>query len=108
MGRVALFLLLSIVVAACDYPIRNQALTSANAQDKYEWKYLPGGDDILVIVTASGGGTGAAALAMSVLQAMDRIKLPSGQSLTDKVDIVSCLGRKRHRPIFRALRQGGL
>ncbi len=89
MRRAALFLLLSVMLAACDYPVRNQALTSANAQAKYELKYLPDGDDTLVIVTASGGGTRAAALAMSVLQAMDRIKLPSGQSLTDKVDIVS-------------------
>src|SRR4029077_9483665 len=57
----------------------------------YEWKTLAPGElqDTLVIVTMSGGRTRATALAMSVLRAMDKIKLASGASLADEIDIVS-------------------
>ena len=81
-------LLLLASLAACSYPIRNEAVPTGSPA-KYAWERLPPGDDTLVIVTASGGGTRASALAMSVLQAMAQVKLASGRSLADKVDIVS-------------------
>ncbi len=87
--RTLLGLLLALAsLAACSYPIRNEAIPSGK-HPKYAWENLPGGDDTLVIVTASGGGTRASALAMAVLQAMAQVKLASGRSLADKVDIVS-------------------
>ena len=87
--RTPLCLLLALAsLAACSYPIRNEAVPVGN-YPKYAWENLPAGDDTLVIVTASGGGTRASALAVSVLQATAQVKLASGRSLADKIDIVS-------------------
>src|SRR5260370_12575094 len=65
------------VLAGCAYPIRNDAVVETS-RPTYEWKALPPGElqDTLVIVTMSGGGTRATALAMAVLGAMVKIKLP--------------------------------
>src|SRR5260370_16592171 len=78
------------VLAGCAYPIRNDAVVETS-RPTYEWKALPPGElqDTLVIVTMSGGGTRATALAMAVLRAMDKIKLASGASPPDEIDIVS-------------------
>ncbi len=77
-------------LAACSYPIRNDAI-GPGSRPQYEWGSLAPGDlqDTLVVVTASGGGTRATALTMSVLRAMDKIKLASGASLADEIDILS-------------------
>jgi NTE family protein len=77
-------------LAACSYPIRNDAI-GPGSRPAYEWGSLAPGDlqDTLVVVTASGGGTRATALTMSVLRAMDKIKLASGASLADEIDILS-------------------
>jgi NTE family protein len=77
-------------LAACSYPIRNDAIGPGSGP-QYEWGSLAPGDlqDTLVVVTASGGGTRATALTMSVLRAMDKIKLASGASLADEIDILS-------------------
>ena len=86
---VLLFLAL-LGVAGCSYPIRNEAIVSAN-RDQYKWTD-PGPNsfgDTLVIVTASGGGTRAAALSMAVLRTMDAVRLPSGKSLADEIDVLS-------------------
>src|SRR5712671_3608570 len=72
------------------YPIRNEAAVDPRPA-AYEWKSLSPGDlqDTLVVVTASGGGTRATALTMSVLRAMDKIKLASGARLADEIGILS-------------------
>ncbi len=88
-GTASLLLISLATLAACSYPVRNQALPPVKPTDEYDWKSLPSGDDTLVIVTASGGGTRAAALEMSVLQAMDRIRLVSGKTLAQRIDILS-------------------
>lgn len=86
------FAALSLVaaLAGCAYPIRNEAVVDTRPP-AYEWKSLSPGElqDTLVIVTASGGGTRATALTMSVLRAMDKIKLASGSSLANEIDILS-------------------
>src|SRR5713226_5596755 len=88
----ACFAVLSMgaILAGCAYPVRNDAVVESS-RPKYDWQGLPPGElqDTLVIVTMSGGGTRATALAMSVLRAMDKIKLASGASLADEIDIVS-------------------
>src|ERR1700722_13116975 len=88
----AFFAVLSMatVLAGCAYPIPHDAVVETS-RPTYDWKSLPSGElpDTLVIVTMSGGGTRATALAMSVLRAMDKIKLASGASLADEIDIVS-------------------
>jgi NTE family protein len=79
------------VLAGCAYPPRNDVATMESKNHEYTWKSLPT-DSLprtLVIVTASGGGTRATALAMAVLQTLDHVKLPSGKSLADEVDVIS-------------------
>lgn len=87
---VGLLVVALAVLAACDYPIRNEPLETRQPPP-YRWSRLAGHppSDTLVIVTASGGGTRATALSMAVLQAMDRVKLEAGGSLADKVDVIS-------------------
>jgi NTE family protein len=88
-------ILLSIAaLAGCSYPTRNAPMTAAGLAQPYTWKTMEAGapddmKDTLVVVTASGGGTRATALAMAVLDAMNRIDLPNGKHLADEVDIIS-------------------
>jgi NTE family protein len=84
-------LCLTLAVAGCgSYPIRNDALMTS-APPRYDWESLQDNElsDTLIIFTASGGGTRATALAMAVLGAMDKVKLPSGRGLADEIDIIS-------------------
>lgn len=86
----ALLLLALASIAACSYPIRNEEIGGAN-RSQYKWEDAGTNSlgDTLVIVTASGGGTRAAALSMAVLETMDEVKLPSGKSLADAIDVLS-------------------
>jgi NTE family protein len=82
---------LALAIAGCGaYPLRNDAVTAPD-RPKYDWEALSDGElqDTLIVFTASGGGTRATALAMAVLQAMEKVKLPSGRALVDEVDIIS-------------------
>ena len=83
-------LCLVLAIAGCSYPLRNDAIV-AGQRPVYDWEALSKGElqDTLVIFTASGGGTRATALAMSVLQAMEKVRLASGSSLADEIDIMS-------------------
>jgi hypothetical protein len=80
-----------VAVAACAYPTRNQQAAVIDDRSGYRWSNLdPSGlEDTLVIVTASGGGTRATALTLSVLRALDRIALPNGATLAQEVDLIS-------------------
>ena len=88
--RLALLLAMG-ALAACAYPTRNEVKTEESRQHQYSWASLAPDDmpDTLVIVTASGGGTRATALAMAVLGTLNRIELPSGKRLADEVDVIS-------------------
>jgi len=73
------------VLAACSYPTRNIEATTLS--------HIPGdrlvGDrETLVIVTASGGGTRATALTLSVLRALSHIKLPDN-TMDNSIDVIS-------------------
>ncbi len=83
--------LAAAVLAACEYPRRNQELASLNPSQGYRWNALSGGelDDTLLIVTASGGGTRATALTLSALRGLDKLTLASGRSLAEEVDVIS-------------------
>jgi NTE family protein len=87
----ALALALALVAAGCAYPTRNQPATVIDEGYGYRWNNLdPSGlEDTLVIVTASGGGTRATALALSVLRGLDAIALGNGETLADEVDLIS-------------------
>lgn len=79
-------ILLLLLLAACSYPVRNQQAAALNS--------IPGtglvaDKETLVIVSASGGGTRATALAYAVLKGMEAVKLPGGSGLAEHVDIIS-------------------
>jgi NTE family protein len=89
--RLPVFLVAALfLLASCSYPIRNEPLLD-NAHPEYVWRTLPAQapQDTLVIVTASGGGTRATALSMAVLSTLDRVRLASGVSMADKIDVLS-------------------
>jgi NTE family protein len=98
------------LLSACAYPTRNEALTDA-ARPRYDYQQARAADgmpDTLVIVTASGGGARATALALSVLQAMDEIKLRSGAStLAKQVDIISSVSGGSVAAAYFALNGAG-
>ena len=78
-------------VSSCAYPVRNHPATVISDTHGYQFAKLErrGGDDTLVIVTMSGGGTRATALGLSVLQGLDGIALPSGETLAEEINVVS-------------------
>ena len=98
--RLGFVLAAAFALAACSYPLRNEPRAPAQSTTDV-WR---NSDDTLIIVTASGGGTRAAALAMSVLQAMDQMKVAGGQSLADRIDIVSSVSGGSVTAAYFALR----
>jgi NTE family protein len=80
-----------LLLNGCAYPIRNQQAADLSDRKGYRWSNLrpAGHSDTLVIVTASGGGTRAAALELSVLQGMAQVRMPDGGVLADEIDVLS-------------------
>lgn len=83
--------LLVLALLGCAYPTRNQEAQVISDSSGYRWDNLKPGklEDTLVIVTASGGGTRATALTLSVLSALDKVVLPGGGTLAREVDVIS-------------------
>ena len=73
------------------YPTRNQEASVVDETHGYRWANLgpSAPEQTLVIVTASGGGTRAAALTLSVLRGLDKVVLANGRTLAQKVDVIS-------------------
>jgi NTE family protein len=84
-------LVLVVALAGCSYPTRNQEAQLIAETHGYRWGNLAPSEleDTLVIVTASGGGTRATALALSVLRGLDQVALPNGRTLAQEVDVIS-------------------
>lgn len=91
LGGSMLILVLAAGLAGCAYPTRNAPIDEINAAAGYRWDNINRGswDDTLVIVTASGGGTRAAALELAVLRGLDQVTAPNGQQLTNEIDVIS-------------------
>ena len=90
--RVAALAIVAVAAASCTTPPRTTPLTSIGAEPQYD--YVDGAgrakDDTLFVVTASGGGTRAAALTLGTLRALDDVKMSgAGGSLATEVDIIS-------------------
>ena len=86
-----LALALLAALAGCAYPTRNQEAAVVDETHGYRWGNLEPNslDDTLVVVTMSGGGTRATALALAVLRGLDQVALPNGRTLAQEVDVVS-------------------
>ncbi|MCZ6860951.1 MAG: patatin-like phospholipase family protein [Alphaproteobacteria bacterium] len=83
---------LAVLLGACETPPRTTQLETIRAPDRYGW---PGDDnesreDTLFVVTASGGGTRAAALTLGTLRALNEVRLSTAdRTLLGEVDIIS-------------------
>lgn len=92
--RVAITAIASLVLtSACAGFPENPALERVDRGRGYRFEALvPGAgntDDTFVIVTLSGGGTRAAALAYGVLARLSETRLSGGRTLLDEVDVIS-------------------
>ena len=88
--RAAVALTAALLSACAHYPVNPQL---PKAEPAYGYRFgttTPTGanDENFIIVTMSGGGTRAAALAYGVLQKLDATQIPSG-SMLDAIDVVS-------------------
>lgn len=98
--------LLLLVLAGCAYPARNQEARIIDETYGYRWGNLEtsGAENTLVVVSASGGGTRAAALTLSVLRGLDMIALPNGKTLAQEVDLVSSVSGSSVTAAYFALK----
>ena len=88
---------LTLVLAAlwavgCSAQTRTTELTEIDAPGAYGWSGDAAGSraDTLFIVTASGGGTRAAALTLGALRGLEGVALAGGgRTLLDEVDLIS-------------------
>jgi len=89
---IVLLALMALALSSCAYPTRNAEIGTLAPDRGYRWNNLKAGDmsDTVVIVTASGGGTRAAVLELSVLEGMNKVDLPQyGKTLADEIDVIS-------------------
>ena len=86
------FVAATIFVGCSHYP-QNQPLTSASCSDTYNFSKInspENSDETFVVLTFSGGGTRAAALAYGVLAKLQETKIDkSNKTLLDEVDVIS-------------------
>ena len=86
-------LVLSLALVACETPMRTTQLENMNeGRQTYDYSDTADRDptpDTLLIVTASGGGTRAAAFVLGALQGLGAVIKPDGGNLLDDVDIIS-------------------
>jgi NTE family protein len=95
MKRISLILLAALLAAGCASFHKNPPLKPdlKDAQSGYSFNnLLAQGNQIgdnFVIVTFSGGGTRAGALAYGVARQLENVKLQSGKSLLDETKVIS-------------------
>lgn len=89
-GSLAL-LLLTAVFAGCSHrPLMvNAPLPETSNVAGYRFSAHPEDDELMVVLTFSGGGTRAAAFEYGVLRGLEALRLPDGRSLLDEVDVIS-------------------
>jgi NTE family protein len=90
--RLALAALLLLSLTACASYEKNVALARADKSYGYRFSHLepdPAADETFVILTFSGGGTRAAALAYGTLAKLASTPIRGGRTLLDEVDVIS-------------------
>lgn len=106
MRLVGLFTVL-LVASACATPPRTTELPMIGAEPRYAWAGDAAGssEDTLIIMSASGGGTRAAALTLGTLRALDGARLAGGDhTLLDEVDLISSVSGGSVTAAYFALR----
>jgi NTE family protein len=87
-----LLIVIALALSSCAYPTRNLEIGTLAPDQGYRWSNLKAGDlsDTVVIVTASGGGTRAAVLELSVLEGLQKVTLPQyNKTLAEEIDVIS-------------------
>lgn len=87
----ALFMAAATINGCAHYPV-NQPLTAARSADTYDFERVnppDNGDETFVVLTFSGGGTRAAALAYGVLAKLRETRIDKTRTLLDEVDVIS-------------------
>ncbi|MEN6624470.1 MAG: patatin-like phospholipase family protein, partial [Smithella sp.] len=87
----ALFITAVTINGCAHYPV-NQPLTSVKFEDNYDFEKInqpENGDETFIVLTFSGGGTRAAALAYGVLAKLQQTGIDKARSLLDEVDVIS-------------------
>ena len=98
MPKLKLYLFVGLLIAAatlnsCSHYPQNQPLKSAQGTDTYDFSRinsLDNSDETFVVLTFSGGGTRAAALAYGVLDKLRQTPIDKNhKTLLDEVDVIS-------------------
>jgi len=83
-----------LFLASCAHYQSNTPLGRLDPQHGYRFKNLPddpAADETFIILTFSGGGTRAAALAYGTLAHLNATKISGGRTLLDEVDVISSI-----------------
>ncbi len=101
---------LALLAAGCAHHFVNPPLTHVDPAAGYRFSRLasPGNSDrLFVILTFSGGGTRASALAYGVLEALSKIEIPAEgggtTTLLDEVDVISSVSGGSFTAAYYAL-----
>lgn len=97
--------LLLALIGCATYPV-NSDLKQYKPGYGYRFpRYFPSlqEDETFVILTFSGGGTRAAALAYGVLRELDRTPVGGGKTLLDEVDVISSVSGGSFTAMYYAL-----
>lgn len=91
MIRLATLVTVLLGVVACTAPIRNAELAVLDSDAGYRFHTVNHGtrDDIMVVMSMSGGGTRAAALAAGALRGLHDARFADGSGLDTEIDILS-------------------
>jgi len=93
MEKITSLLLSILLLTGCASFPHNEPLTELNRPDAYTFNNVMAEEgplgETFIAVTLSGGGTRAGALAYGVLKHLDEVELSEGESLLDKVNVIS-------------------
>jgi predicted acylesterase/phospholipase RssA len=98
--------LLAALAAGCAHAPRNEPLAAVHPEAGYRFARLAGGaeaDRTFVILTFSGGGTRAAALAYGVMRELAQVDAGGGRTLLDEVDVISSVSGGSFTAAYYAL-----
>lgn len=111
MIRVAVLAFVLIGAGACAAPVRNVELATLDTNVGYRFHTVDHGlrNDTLVVMTMSGGGTRAAALATGALRGLHHAQFADGTTLDTEIDMLSSVsGGSVTAAYFARYRHAGL
>jgi NTE family protein len=108
MSRLSVALAVLTLTMSCAHYRPNQPLQQHDKKYGYRFAAVAGADiqdETFLILTFSGGGTRAAALAYGVMQELSRTKIRGGYTLLDEVELITSVSGGSFTSIAYALRE---